>query len=95
VADIVLAVDEPAQPGTRAADQTSGDGNPPCQRIASDWCADLERAMSQFLTSVSLQNLVSEQYRLGAAPEPVPARGRSQGRHGDAPQAGLCRHATR
>ncbi len=74
VADNLPAVDELMRPFARAANLPSDDSNPPNQRIASDWCADLELTMAQFLTSVSLQDLVAQPYRLGAAPEPASVR---------------------
>lgn len=64
MAEIVLAVDEPVQPCPRAAVHPSSRGNPPDQRVASDWYADLEREMVQFLASVSLQDLAEAQRRL-------------------------------
>lgn len=67
VADIVQAVDEPGQPCNRAAARPSSRGHPPDQRIASGWCADLERTMVEFLESVSLQDLAETQGRPGQA----------------------------
>jgi Rrf2 family iron-sulfur cluster assembly transcriptional regulator len=74
VADIVQAVDGPVRPVTRAADRPSGNGRSPDQRIASDWCADLEREMAKFLASVSLQDLVEAQRPLGLRAEPATER---------------------
>lgn len=71
VADIVLAVDQGGQPCTREAKPPSGHGSPD-QRIASDWCSDLERVMTQYLAAVSLQELADGQRRLGQEPEPAP-----------------------
>ncbi|MDP1692515.1 MAG: Rrf2 family transcriptional regulator [Burkholderiaceae bacterium] len=71
VADIVRAVDEGGPPCTRAAKPPSGEGLKD-QVINSDWCADLERVMTQYLASVSLQDLVDGPPRLGHAPEPAP-----------------------
>lgn len=48
VADNLPAVDELMRPFARAANLPSDDSNPPNQRIASDWCADLELTMAQF-----------------------------------------------
>lgn len=67
VADIVQAVDEPGQSCNRAAARPSSRGHPPDQRIASGWCADLERTMVEFLESVSLQDLAETQRRPGQA----------------------------
>lgn len=66
VADIVLAVEEPGPPGTRAAEAPAGDGGAPDQRISSDWCADLERVMTRFMASVSLQDLAAAKDREAA-----------------------------
>lgn len=68
VADIVYAVDESEPPCTRAAAQPSSPDAPAGQRITSDWCADLECEMAQFLASVSLHDLVLQQGRRDPAP---------------------------
>ncbi|MFI5444953.1 Rrf2 family transcriptional regulator [Polaromonas sp. UC242_47] len=65
MADIVLAVDEPGRHDPRAVISSVGAGHPRGQRIASDWHADLERTMVEFLASVSLQDLAESQGRLG------------------------------
>lgn len=65
MADIVLAVDEPGRHDPRAVTLSAGVGRPRDQRIASDWHADLERTMVEFLASVSLQDLAESQGRLG------------------------------
>lgn len=74
VADIVHAVDESGPRCTRTAAQSSSRDHPPGQRIASDWCADLERELAQFLASVSLHDLVLQHGRRSAAPEPAAVR---------------------
>lgn len=74
VADIVYAVDESGPRCARTAAQSSSRDLPPGQRIASDWCADLERELAQFLASVSLHDLVLQHGRRNAAPEPAAVR---------------------
>jgi Rrf2 family iron-sulfur cluster assembly transcriptional regulator len=73
VADIVHAVDKSEPPGARTADRPSGRDQRADQRIASDWCADLEREMAQFLASVSLHDLVLQHGGCGDAM--LPPRG--------------------
>ena len=68
VADIVTAVDDRGLRSTRIAARSSSCDSPPGQRIVSDWCADLEGEMAQFLASVSLHDLVLQHGRCGAAP---------------------------
>lgn len=71
VADIVLAIDDEGQPCPRVAKPSSGESLKH-QVINSDWCADLERVMTQHLASVSLQDLADGQRRLRQEPEPAP-----------------------
>ncbi len=68
VADIVNAVDERGPRCVRTAARSSSHDTPPGQRIVSDWCTDLEVEMTQFLASVSLQDLVLQHARCGTAP---------------------------
>lgn len=72
VADIVLAIDEPPRPCTRAQNPPSGNGHPVDQRSASDWCTDLERMMMEHLASVSLQDLAGAQPLIGPETAPIP-----------------------
>lgn len=65
MAEIVLAVDDSGRSCTGAVTLSAGSGHPRSQRIASDWHADLERTMVEFLESVSLQDLAESQGRLG------------------------------
>lgn len=63
VVDIVLAADDPAQARTRAADRPPGCDYPQDHRIVSDWCTELDGVMTQYLASVSLQDLAGPQPR--------------------------------
>ena len=77
MAEIVLAVDGPSAPDapdapdTRAVAAPTGSGHAPDQRLVSDWHADLERSMVEFLASVTLQDLVQAQSPLGLRAEPA------------------------
>ena len=78
MAEIVLAVDGPSAPDapdTRAVAAPPGSGHAPDQRLVSDWHADLERSMVEFLASVTLQDLVLAQRLLGLRAEPGQAHG--------------------
>lgn len=67
VADIVRAVDAPGGPCIHTAAQPASHGPLPDQRIASEWHADLERMVLEFLGSVSLQDLAESQRGVGQA----------------------------
>ena len=74
MAEIVLAVDVPVRPCSRALAPPSSHGQPQNQRIASDWHDDLERTMVEFLGSVSLQDLAAAQCRHGLGAKPAMKR---------------------
>ncbi|MDI1340598.1 Rrf2 family transcriptional regulator [Polaromonas sp.] len=93
VADIVYAVDESKPPGARAAPEPSSANPSAGQRIASDWCADLEREMAQFLASVSLHDLVLQQDRAGQGAADRHFAGAAQA--ADAPRGGESLSADR
>ena len=69
MAEIVLAVDGPNSPDTRAVAASPSSGDAPDQRLVSDWHANLERSMVEFLASVRLQDLVRAQSLLGQRAE--------------------------
>ena len=69
MAEIVLAVDGPNSPDTRAGAAPPSNGDAPDQRLVSDWHANLECSMVEFLASVTLQDLVQAQSPLGQRAE--------------------------
>ena len=73
MAEIVLAVDVPGKSCARAVVQPQH-GQSSDQRISSDWYADLERTVVEFLESISLQDLAESQRRLGLIAEPATKR---------------------
>ena len=75
MAEIVLAVDGPNSPDSPAVAAQPSSGHAPDQRLVSDWHADLERSMVEFLASVTLQDLVQAQRPLGLRAEPGQAHG--------------------
>ena len=79
VADIVRAVEPSKRANTRPDKPGAHDLERADQRISSNWGAEFERTISEFLASVNLQDLAAQSglCREALAPTPAPAQPRS------------------